>query len=272
MWIVLSAPNAEALHNLQAYSEGHVLKHGGRTVYPNGWVTVPEGRSSAELLKVAADWKVQSIQHALVPGGWQSGASKRVMGMGEIAKALRKAGMTPGLTVDPLRSSRAIRDITLKASDGSHWLDLSKREAREYGAKSLTQLTRWKYDFFVVMPTEMPDEILRALNITRSVADRVSFELMRTAAAGRPVLPSSGLTIGNDAEGWKSAARATWLNPAYNVLTGPVRLDVRGVEELSTEVMAAIVRFSGPVEIVGIPGKKVRRQLTESIPVLFVEK
>ena len=121
-------------------------------------------------------------------------------------------------------------------------------------------------------PTEMPGEILRALNITRSVADRVSFELMRTAAAGRPVLPSSGLAIGNDAEGWKSAARATWLNPAYNVLTGPVRLDVRGVEELSTEVMAAIVRFSGPVEIVGIPGKKVRRQLTESIPVLFVEK
>lgn len=271
MWILLSAPDVESLRNVHAYSEGYVLKRGRETVYPRGWMTVPDGTSFESLVEAAKDWKAWSIEHALVPGGWQSGLSKDAMGMDELAKALKRAGMTPGLTVDPLRSSRAIRDVTLEAADGSHWLNLTNLEARVYGAKSLTQLSRWKYRFFVVAPTEMPEDILRALNITRSVADRVSFELMQAAAGGDPVLPSSGLVIGNDAAAWQAAADATVSNVPYNVLTGPVRLDVRGVEELSGGVLEAIGRFAGPIEFVGTPGKAMRRQFSDLMLVLDEE-
>jgi hypothetical protein len=266
MWILLPTSDSDTIQSTHAYSEGFVLRHNGQNNDPNGWMTVATGTSPEDLLLAAAEWKVRSIRHALVPGGWQTGKTPGNMGMGELAKGLRQTGMKPGLTVDPLRSSRSIRDVTLQAQDGSHWLDISTREAREYGAKSLRQLVSWKYEFFVVEITEMPNDILRSLNITRSVADRVSFELMCSAADGRPVIPSADLTIGNDAEAWQVASSATAANNQNNILTGPVRLDVRGVEELSESADEAISRFPGPVEVIGTPGRRLRRQITESIP------
>lgn len=266
MWMMVSADDEVSIINTHVYSLSHVQRNHNETIFPNGWMTVPDGSSSAELVSAASKWHVDSISNVLVPLGWQTYSGKPSINMGSLSKDLRDAGMNPGLTVDPLRADKSIRGITTEAEDGSHWYDISKPEAREHATKNLRQLVSWKYNFFVVALTQMPDEILSSMNVTRSIADRVSFELLQEAVGNLPVIPTSGMTLGNNLAEWNAAALATSANTPFGLLTGSVRLDVRGVEELSVDVNEAIGRYAGPVEIVGSPGKKMRDQLSVSVP------
>lgn len=266
LWFLLSIPDTESLRNAHVYTESFVLETPEEMTYPTAWMTTPFGTTSIDFLKIASEWKVRSIKHMLVPGGWQGKQVRVPISMNALSKSLRYNGLIPGLTVDPLLAERSLPNVTVRAADGTHWINISSLDARKEGVQKLRQFVIWKYNFFVVSPTEMPDDVLRKLNVTRAVADKVALELMQTAAGKKPVMPSSGLTLGNDPAAWRRAAEATALNASYNIPTGSVTLDISGVNELSLETNNAIKDFVGPIEIIGIPGKKVRQQLLESRP------
>ena len=88
---------------------------------------------------------------------------------------------------------------------------------------------------------------------------------MMTAAAGTlPVFPESEHTIGNNSGEWAEVEHATATNAIYYHPTGPIRLDLRNVTELSTSVSTIVAGYYGPLEIIGLPGKTVRKQLSDS--------
>ena len=146
-------------------------------------------------------------------------------------------------------------------------MDLRNPKARAYGVKQLQRLLEWNYEFFVVPFSSIPDDVLATMNITRAVADLVAFEMMTEAAGMAAVFPCTARSIGDDLQGWQEVERATDGHKLYQFPTGPVRLDIRNVESLSNPVRTIVADFHGALEIVGLPGKNLQKQLQETLSV-----
>ncbi|MFP6582458.1 MAG: hypothetical protein VCD00_07850 [Candidatus Hydrogenedentota bacterium] len=259
LWVMFSAEDSEMLHDLHGWVTGFTMPETTPKNYPKAWVTVPSSSTSANLLDSVGKKRAKAVNHVLVPAGWPAGSD--TMGLAQLASALRRKNMVPGLTVDPLLVTSKSKGKTLEGPEGRHWIDLRTSDGREYAVKQLRKIVNWKYGFFAVGYSEIPDSVLKELNITRSVADIVAFELMEEAAGILPVVPTSQLSLGNDVEAWNAVARATRAHRTFLVKTGPARLNVDGIDSLSPDVVDDLKTFAGPLEIVGVPSKKVRQQL-----------
>lgn len=275
VWVLLSMTDSKSVRDFYAWTTEFVRKDKRSQQQLLGWLTVDDNESAETLVSHAQKWNVKNIRHALVPGTWQGGGitpGKYTMPLAELSNSLVSAGMTPGITVDPLSASKAFKKFTLQAKDGSSWLDIRLPKARAYGARQLSQLLDWRYQFFVVRFSSIPDDVLEEMNITRALADLVAFEMMTEAAGTFPVFPSTSLSLGDDIGQWEAVQHATGSHEEYNYPTGPVRLDIRDVERLSDPVNALVMDYNGPLEIVGLPEKALRKQLNDSFALVLAEQ
>lgn len=148
LWIMFSAEDSEMLHDLHGWVKGFTMPKTASKNYPKAWVTVPSSSTSANLLDSVGQKRAKAVNHVLVPAGWPAGSD--TMGLAQLAIALRRKNMVPGLTVDPLIVTSKSKGNTLEGPDGRHWIDLRTPEAREYAVKQLRKVVNWKYGFFAV--------------------------------------------------------------------------------------------------------------------------
>jgi hypothetical protein len=232
---------------------------------PAGWVTAPKDATLEELLRVAAAWSGNSIGHVLVPAGWQEKpgslegrAPAFPKDMRKVADAIVKLGMKPGITYDPLAAEETKGSWAVTAADGTRWLDLNQPEARDHLAKSVAKLVGMGYEFFVVGPSGIRDDVLQKFNVTRAQADLFALQALTEAAGGRAVMPSPALGLGPELAKWREAVNSTSVSQTYGTASGPLQVNTAGISSVSSDLATAIRDYPGPLEITGTPKKDVR--------------
>lgn len=274
VWVAFGIDRGALVRQLYAWTLSAMPGPNWRANIPAGWVTAQGGDPAEDLYRAVRRWAGTNVAHALVPAGWEGrpgsleGAVPRYPErMREVASALRELGMKPGLTVDPLLSGGGQRDWTALSEDGTRWLNPSKAEARRHGTARMKKVVGWGFEFLVVAPSAITDEVLRRFNLTRAQADSAAFELAAAAARGLPVLPSSSLVLGGERAPWEEAAEATSWFEAYGLTAGPVQFKVDGLKRMPVELVEAVRAFAGPLELLGEPTSRVRSQLSALFPV-----
>ncbi len=265
LWISFGTPEKKRIMQFFSWSLSVLPGPGQKGHCPAGWVTVGDDGGASDLTAIAGDWSKTPVDHALVPGTWEGrpgsleGASPRFpKDMKTVAQGIVTAGMKPGITVDPLIVDNGDASWTALSTDGARWLNPTIPAAHQYGVKRMEKAVRWGFQFFVVKPSAIPDEVLSHFKITRVEADTHAFAIMAEAAGELPVLPSSNLTLGQDLAAWQEAADGTaWLRE-YQISAGPIRVDAGAMQPPSAELSEAIRRFAGPIEIVGSSDSKFR--------------
>lgn len=272
IWVSFAVSDPAQVQQVYSWAQSTVSRPKQRPSAPASWVTSEDGVSAEELYKAARHWAGTGVNHVLAPGTWEGrpgslhGATplypRDMRGVVREIEALR---MRPGITVDPLSVVGGDRAWTVLSEDGTSWLDVSNPEARQYGVARMHKVVEWGFQFFVVQPSLVPGKVLRHFGLTRAQADSAALEIVRKAAEGLPVFPSHALTLRNDVQRWREAADATGWLVEYGVVLGPVRFDVAGLAQVGDELGQAVSRFNGPIEFIGQPKAKVRRQLGEVV-------
>lgn len=265
VWMSLYLNDAAEVSQTHTWSEIAGMNSTSPEALPQGWVTAGRGANVSEVIKVAEAWQGTFLNHVLVPAGWQESpgslngrAPDYPKDMGKLARDLIKIGMIPGISFDPLAAGLTEGKLTVKAKDGTNWLNLGLKDARGLAAERVDKLVNQGYQFFVVESSSIPDDVLKTFNVTREQADLYAMEIFTIAAAGYPVIPSPALTVGNDLAQWQNAAQTTSFLQAYGVSAGPMRVESEKITEVSRPLADAINKFGGPLEIVGAPKKSVR--------------
>lgn len=265
VWMSLFQSDAAQVMQTHVWSEMTGMKTTSPGALPKGWVTVENGAPAAELLRVAEAWKDNYVKYALVPSGWQESsgslngrAPDYPKDMGKVARDLVQAGMIPGISFDPLAASGAEGRLTVKAADGTFWLNLGIEDARGLAAERVDKLVNQGYQFFVVEHSKIPDDVLQKFNVTRDQADLYALEIFTIAAGGYPVIPSPALTIADNLAQWQNATQTMSVMQTYGISAGPMRVDSERIGAVPRPLADAINGFGGPIEIVGMPKKNVR--------------
>jgi hypothetical protein len=243
---------------------------------PNAWVSVEAGEGLAQLVAAADAGKAAGITHALVPAGWEkipgshSGSGSDYPGnAAEIASRLRGAGATPGITIDPLAVQGLEDDQFIRSVDGQPWVDLRSEAARQAAVTHLRALLGKGFKFVAVPPSSITDAVLEQMGMSRAGADRLAFEIATQAAAGMPVYPTAGETLGSDAAAWAEAKSASNYLADYNVLCAPIRIQASNTDALPPEVAEAMLGWQGPIEVIGAPKAELAKALA---PVLKADR
>ncbi|MCH7910258.1 MAG: hypothetical protein IIB38_11650, partial [Candidatus Hydrogenedentes bacterium] len=202
---------------------------------PRNWVTLDRDASADDLYRLAKQWRDQPGRHVLVPLSWRANAGELSGAkphypedMSVVARKLRKLGMIPGISIDPLAVQDGAREWTHAARNRVQWVDVGHPEAREFASARVRQIGEWGFDFFVVTPSEIPDSALRRFNVTRSEADLFALKIATDAAQGRSVLPSASFTLPVDGGIFDEAVGMIAVYENYGVVPGPVRLRIDG--------------------------------------------
>jgi hypothetical protein len=272
VWIAFTLPKPADVDMYYAWAHSNMPRAKSDRV-PECWVTVPDGESLSDLLQAIGEWNGADVAHALVPVTWE-GRPGSLEGsqpqfpkdMASAASQLRKAGVTPGITVDPLAVISGNNEWTAVSEDGQRWINPASDQGRQYGVEQMRKVARWGFDFYSVAPSHIPDEVLKHFNLTRAQANASAYAMMAEAAPGAPVLGASAATLGGNLDEWLLAAAATSRMNEYTVVVGPVRFDASKVSEVSNDVVAAMTFFGGPIELVGKPSASVLKQIGAVFP------
>lgn len=236
-----------------------------------GWVAVEEGKDLHALLRAAQLAPGMGISHALIPADWEGrpgsleGAAPRYpKNMPQAAKTLRDAGMTPGITVDPIAAQGGQEAWCAKSADGQTWVNLAVPEGRAFAEKRMKTVAGWGFGFLVAAHSAVPDEVLKAFNLTRVEADRLAFETLVAASGGAPVFSAALCANKPDNETCLAAAAAVARMGSNLIVAGPLRLSMEGIAELP-ENGTALRFWPGPLEIVGTPSGKCREALGQTL-------
>lgn len=230
---------------------------------PSTWISVDDQGSLNDLLASAKAAAQSGVRHALVPAHWErlpgshEGRSPAFPGKPEaIAGSLRAAGMTPGITVDPL-AVQGMKDAhVIRSADGQPWVNLASEEARGIAVAHLRALFQAGFRFMAVAPSPIPDPVLAAMGVSRARAEHWAFEMAAEAAGGLPVFPTAADTLPPDAQAWREAAAALRCMNDYAVLCAPVRFDLAAAGDLPPELAEAMRGWSGPLELIGRANNK----------------
>ena len=235
---------------------------------PLAWVTIAGRQTPADLAHATREWWPIGVRHALVPADWEfppgslRGAPPDYpVDMRAVAVIMRESGISPGISVDPLVVQGGKPDWSLQDKEGQYWLNPSHPKAREFAVKRMRRVVDWGFEFFVLHPSRVPDSVLADWRLTRAQADHEAFMIIAEAAGKLPVMAGSRGQLEPERDAWLAAAAATaWLSN-YQLPVGPVRFDVSGLASIDEETLAAMALYRGPIEFVGIPSPRVRRQL-----------
>lgn len=269
VWLSAAIPKPSRIDMYYAWASSEASRPESDPSAPLWWVTVDDGRPESQLHKAIGNWSDAGRAAALVPATWEGrpgsmqGATPAYpKNMTKAAKALKDMGVKPGITVDPVPTDAPGGDWTASSADGRTWLNLSVPAGRRHAVERMRKVVEWGFEFFVIRPSAIPDEVLRHFNMTRVQADTLAFAVMREAADGLPVLPSVAVTLKADLEQWLDAAASSSRLAEYGVAPGPVRLNVDGLSEIDDDLVTAMAFFCGPIELVGRPRPEVKEKLS----------
>ncbi len=265
VWMSLFVPEPGEVSQFHAWASAKSMKPSESEAVPAGWVTAPKDATLADLIKVAVAWSGNSVRHVLVPAGWtespgslEGRSPAYPKDMGKVADAIAKLNMKPGITYDPLATDETKASWAITAADGTRWLDLNQPDARDRLAKSVSKLVGMGFDFFVVVPSAIPDDILLKFNITRAQADLFALQALTDAAGGRAVMPSPALGLGPELAKWREAVSSTAVAQTYGAASGPLQVNTEDMSSVSKDLATAMKDYPGPLEITGTPKKDVR--------------
>lgn len=249
VWISYGIPDPDRVSDYYSYAMSRMPRAMARHLPAMVWCTAPDGADFATLQRQAKEWKKAGVRHALIPSGWErapgamQGANPRYPAdMAAAAAALRKAGMIPGITLDPLQGSG--EDV---------WLNPESEDAAVAAAERVQRLRDWGFGFIVARPSAVPDAQLTAFGLTRHAANRLALERIITAAGDMPVLPAARAAIGADRDEWLKAAAFSSRLAEFAITPAPLRMYAAGLNDVSEELAAAMRFWPGPVELIGLP-------------------
>ncbi len=237
---------------------------------PRNWVTVEKGEPESKLLEAAKAWGGAGVKYALVPENWE-GRPGSMEGstpaypkdMAKTAKQLTGFGMQPGLTIDPLLTADGSDEWAMSGTDGARWLNLSNPEGRKHAVERLKKAVAWGYQFFVVPPSNIPDEALKQFNLTRAQADVLAMQTMQEAAETRPVAATPACALDADLNAWLEAAAATARMAEFGVSPGPVRFAINDDASVDNALLAMLTIFSSPIEYTGKPSADIAKAVSQ---------
>jgi hypothetical protein len=222
---------------------------------PSAWISAGAGDPAANVLAAAQAWSGSGVKHVLVPAPF-SGTKGYPYDAKQMASDLKGLKMTPGIALDPLAVQDAPENLSVAGPDKRRWLNPTLPEARDYAVSQLKPLADWGYDFFVVAPSQIPNEALAAIGLSRAEADALACDIATAAAGDRAVLPAPLATLGNDLNAWLEADAATARLSLHDVAVGPVRIDAAQLGDPSDGLAMAIAMYPGSIELVGTPSKR----------------
>ena len=173
--------------------------------------------SPKALRSEAESGKAFGITHALIPGNWEGrpgslegGAPNYPRNIGDAARSLKDAGVTPGITVDPLLCGGGSDTWIAKSVDGCSWVNPADASGREYTRKRIRKLVEQGFGFVVIEESQIPDEVLLTFNLSRAQAASLAFDIAREAAGSNPVsvLPETSAQLNCVRDEWLAAASA----------------------------------------------------------------
>jgi hypothetical protein len=259
VFITFSVPKPEEVETYFTWTQSNLKRPGTTPDAPRSWCTVDEDGGASDLYRTAEKWAEAGVLHALVPAAWESrpgsleGARPRYpQNMGSVASTLAGMKIKPGITVDPLAATEGA-EAYAASMGGQTWLNLSHPEGRAGAVANMRRLAGWGFKFFVVQESLIPDEVLKAFDMTRVQADALALEVMAEAAGDLPVFPSAAATLKADLDTWLEAAACTSRLWEYQIAAGPVRFDASGVRDVSQDVRTVMTFYGGPIEVVGTP-------------------
>ncbi|HQM48630.1 MAG TPA: hypothetical protein PLJ71_08065 [Candidatus Hydrogenedentes bacterium] len=267
VFVTFSVPKPEEVETYFTWTRSNLPRPSTQPDAPRCWCTVEEDSGADALYAAAAKWAEAGVRYALVPAAWESrpgsleGARPRYpKTMQTVAAALGAMEMAPGITVEPLAATKGGEAFSA-AMAGQTWLNLSHPEGRAQAVANMRQVAGWGFKFFVVQKSPIPDEVLRAFNMTRAQADALAHEVVAEAAGDLPVFPSSATALKDGLEDWLEAAGCTSRLWEYQIAAGPVRFDTSGVRSLSPDVCTVMAFFGGPIELLGLPHRELVPQI-----------
>lgn len=233
-----------------------------------GWYTLEDSAGLDAYVGAAGDWKAAGVDHVLLGRGWEGrpgsleGAAGRFpKSMKQAVGALSQAGLTPGVTIDPLAISKGDAAWSATSSDGLVWLNPQKLEGLQALAQKVQEVKAWGVGFVVVGFTAAPDEVLGAFGLTRAEAQNLAFTALREAASPIPVFPSSISTVSDELDQWLDASSAVACMAVYGMDPGPLNYTVNGNSRITPELLAAAQFWPGPIEFRGVPARKLQGDL-----------
>lgn len=271
IWVCFALPTTDDMDTLLSWSHSERPRHDGAKRPPTSWASAPEGTPLDRLISSTGGWVQCGLKYVLIPAGWEGrpgsleGGSGYPRSMERAASQLNSAGLSPGITVDPLTGPKGDPEWSALSTDGQRWLNLSHPRGRAAASENIRTVAGWGFQFIAVEPSRIPDEVLKHFNMTRKQADSLAFEVAAEAAGSVPVVPTPHETMSMSVEEWLEADRVSRRLMEYRMPIGPVRLELRGNETFSPELVAAIRSFSGAVEVVGHP----RANLVSSLRGVF---
>lgn len=249
-WVTIAGTAAEVQTFYAWAMNVHAAKKDPAT--PPSWVTVASGASENDVYAAAREAASTPCAHVLVPGDWEGmpgsldGCTPRYpKNMQKVAAQILDIKMKPGLTVDPLLAGSDGTDASI---DGRKWYNLATPDGMKNAIAHYAQLAGWKFVFYAIQPSAIPDEVLKAFNMTRAQADTLAFDVMRQAVPAKPILPTTAGALKPDATLWNEAVSVVAEMDKYNVGVGPVQLGAAD-KPWDKEAAAAAAAYPGPLEL-----------------------
>jgi hypothetical protein len=272
VWICFALPDMEQADILFAWTHSEEPRKYNAEGMLDAWATVPALEDASALYAAQKVWMGLGVRHTLVPDGWEGrpgslkgGTPRFPEDMGRVAQTIRGSGGFPGLTIDPLLtdSNAAYTAVT---DAGIRYINLADAQGYAHAVERMRRLNDWGYDFYVVVPSSVPNEVLAHFAMTRRQADALAVRVMEEAAAGKLVYPAPRGTLAGDSAAWERADAASQRMYDFSMAIGPVRLTTNDGGAFTPELSAIIKDFDGPVEVVGIPSTGSRRTLSGLFP------
>ena len=274
LWLAFSLPEPDKVDVYYSWSCAQQPHIKLAQTSPLSWATADPDCSEADLYALAQEWAGAQVKHVLIPYGWEGrpgsfeGAMPRFpKTMSKVAEQLRRLGVKPGITVDPLLTNETNDNFSAATADGRRWINLAKPEGRQKAVDTMRKIAAWDFDFFAIEPSTIPDEALKLFNISRPQADQLAFGVMAEAAGAKPVFPTAApASLKPAIDDWLEAAAASSRMAEFGLPVGPVRFDATGVADLDPAVTSAMSSFRGPIEFTGRPSAELKRQLAQLLP------
>ena len=269
--VVYGLSDAQQSEENYFWAAGTLWSDAATMAPPLTWLTSEEDGDFDTLFKDAERWRgTRSVMHALIPAGWEripgslQGATPRYpKNIGDAADALRKSGFSPGITIDPLAAHAATKPWVYASEGEGVWLNPSHPEAQAFAQERIRGLARLGFRFFAIEESPITDDALRHFGLTRSTASALAFKAARAAV---PTLPVYAATVGHlpsSDQHLSNVRRALERLAEYGVPAAPIRVDISMLSDAGPSSIGALLNWPGPIEIIGLPTGKARREFGE---------
>lgn len=271
VWICFALPDLEQVDILFAWTHSKEPRKYNAQDMLDAWATAPALEDASALYAAQKAWMGLGVRHTLVPDGWEgrpgslAGATPRYPeDMRKVEQTIRKTGGFPGLTIDPLLTSGGGDAFTAVTDAGTRYVNLAHPDGYAHALERMRTVVGWGFDFYVVAPSQIPEQVLAHFGVTRRQSEALAVRVMEEAALGKLVYPAPRASLGADLAQWQQADAASQRMYEFAMAIGPVRMNA--ADAYSAELIEAITNYDGPVELVGVPSASARKSLAGVFP------